>query len=334
MRPRLALVVLALLVLAAIPLSLTVGAASLSVHDVLGALAGEGPTWMRTVVVELRLPRVLVAALAGGALSVAGVAVQGLFRNPLADPGIVGVSGGATLGAVVALYATTTMPLVMVPASAFAGGLACTALVYRLATAHGEARTTSLLLAGVAISGLSSALASLVLSVSLADWELGRQILSWMMGGLEGRTFEHVAIVLPPALLVPLALSAFARDLDALALGEETALSIGTDVRRVRVAVITLAALATAASVSVMGTVGFLGLVAPHVARRLVGPAHRLTIPASMLLGALLLVLADTLSRAVSTRVDLRPGVLTALVGGPFFLWLLMRERALSEAPR
>ncbi len=333
MTPRRALAILALALLAVALASLLVGPALLSPAETADALAGRGPTWARVVVWEVRLPRVLLGALGGAALGVAGHALQGLFRNPLADPSVLGVASGATLGAVGALYLFGSALggvalLVGLPLAAFAVALATAMLVYRLAARGPVISTEQLVLAGLALSSLTSALTSLVLAIALADWELGRQLLSWMLGGLEDRTLAHVALAAPLVVVPVLALAPHLRALDALALGEEHALSVGVDVTRLRRIVLVLTSLLTAATVAVMGSLPFVGLVVPHLARRLGGPLHARSLPLSGLAGALLVVLADTLSRAAAGSFDLRPGVLTSLVGAPFFVLLLVRERA------
>lgn len=332
------LVLLALALALACALSLLVGPAALSPAEIADALLGGGPEWARVAVIEVRLPRILLAALGGAALGLSGHALQGLFRNPLADPSVLGVASGATLGAVSALYllaglATGTALLLVVPTAAFVIALATAMAVYRLAARGPIVSTASLVLAGLALSSLASALTSLVLAVSLADWELGRQLLSWMLGGLDDRTLAHLYLSVPLVVIPALALAPHARALDALALGEEHALSVGVDVGRLRRDVLVLASLLTAATVSVMGALPFVGLVVPHAARRLAGPLHARSMPLSALLGAMLLVIADTISRAAAGHVDLRPGVLTSLVGAPFFVFLLRRERAREEDP-
>jgi iron complex transport system permease protein len=326
---RSAVIVLLALLLLAGAIDLLVGPASLSPHDVVGAFSGSSPAWARSVVLDVRLPRVLLAALGGAALALSGHALQGLFRNPLADPSVLGVSSGATLGAVTTLYAGAALAgatlLVAVPTAAFVVALVTVIFAYRLAARGPVVSTTSLVLAGLALSSLASALTSAVLAVSLADWELGRQVLSWMLGGLEDRTLAHVYLLAPLVVLPALGLVPRLRALDALALGEEHALSVGVDVPRLRRDVLVLASLLTAATVSVMGALPFVGLVVPHVARRLAGPAHARSMPVSACLGALLLVVSDTLSRAAAGAFDLRPGVITSLVGAPFFVVLLLR---------
>jgi iron complex transport system permease protein len=328
-RAVLVLAVLAAALGLAMLLALGVGPERFELRTVLGALVGGGDIepWQRAIVLDIRLPRVLVAALGGGALALSGAALQGLFRNPLADPSVLGVSSGATLGAVLALYLGASTSLFFVPLASFVFALAAVLVVTRLAAISGRTSTTSLLLSGIAVASAGSALTSLVLSVSLAEWELGRQVLSWMMGGLEGRTYGHVVAMAPPILLSGIAMLAYARDLDALAVGEETASSIGLDVPRSRAALLILTSLATAAAVSVIGTVAFLGLVVPHVLRLSVRMRHLGLFVGSALGGALLLVVSDMISRSLSGVLDLRPGTLSSAIGAPFFLWLMVREQ-------
>jgi iron complex transport system permease protein len=253
--------------------------------------------------------------------------MQGLFRNPMADPGVIGVSAGASLGAVTALYTVTSAVAVYaVPAAAFAGALGAALLVYALATTSGRTPIATLLLAGIAVAGIAGAMTSFVLSLSLADWEVGRQMLVWLMGGLEGRSWSHVTMAAPLVIGGSAWLLTYGRDLDVLLTGEESALSVGVDVPRVKRTLLVLSALVTGATVAVMGVVGFVGLMVPHIVRLLVGPSHLRLLPTSFLSGAIFVVWAD-LGCRVLPLADLRLGVLTALTGGPFFLWLLVKNR-------
>jgi iron complex transport system permease protein len=306
---------------------------SLAPSRVLSVLTGgTSAAWERAVVFDLRIPRVCVAAICGAGLWVSGAALQGLFRNALADPSIVGATSGATLGAVLALYSHVAHAELVVPLASFAGALAGVGAALRLASLGGSPSTPSLLLSGVAVSGVLGALSSMVLSVSVAQWELGRQMLSWMLGGLEGRSWTHVALAGPPVLIGSALTFVFARELDALALSEESAEALGVDLVRTRRAVIALVSLVTGATVAVMGGVSFVGLVAPHLVRRTVGPAHRVVLPVSALTGAFLVVAADVLTRMMGEHYDVRPGSITALLGAPFFAWLLMRQRRREAA--
>lgn len=318
---------LAILLVIAMVIALAVGTEPFPVETTLAALFGGAEEWQRAIVVDVRLPRVLVAAVGGAGLALSGAALQGLLRNPLADPSVLGVSSGATLGAVLAVYFVPFASLVVVPAVSFVFALGAVLLTVRLARVKDAPSTTSLLLAGIAVASAGSALTSFVLSLSLAQWELGMQVLSWMMGGLEGRSWPHLFAMAPPVVLGGLYCLRFGRDLDALALGEETAASLGRDVATVRRTLLLLTSLVTAAAVSTIGTVAFVGLVVPHTLRLGARLPHRALLAASALGGALLLVASDTLCRAVAGTIDLRPGTISSALGAPFFVWLLLRRQ-------
>ena len=309
-----------------------VGSVDVSLGDAWGILVdatlGHGEAgWQRAVLLDVRMPRVLLAAIAGGGLALAGAVMQGLFRNPMADPAVVGVSGGSAFGAVLALYLVpAALAVYLVPAAAFAGGLGAAVLVYSLSTARGRTTVTTLLLAGIAVGTIANALTSFVLSLAVADWEVGRQMLTWLMGSLEGRSWRHVAMAAPLVLGGSLWLGVYARDLNVLLTGEESALSVGVDVGRVKRDLVVLASLVTGATVAVMGIVAFVGLMVPHMVRLVIGPDHRRLLPLSFVVGAVFVIWTDLLTRVLPTS-DLRLGVVTTLVGGPFFLWLLMRHR-------
>ena len=284
-----------------------------------------------TIVWDLRLPRVLLAALIGAGLAVAGAALQGLFRNPLADPFAVGASGGAALGATIAITAGLQLSgagFDPVPLAAFVGSLVAVGLVYGVAEIGGTASPIALLLAGAALSTILFAAVSLLMIVS----DRGLHVtFSWLLGGLSGRGWPQLRAS-GPYLLVSLAcLWLLARPLDALASGEEMAQSLGLSLPHARGAVIATASLCTAAAVAAGGIIGFVGLIAPHAARLLVGPGHARIIPASALLGALLMLLADDVARTILSPVEIPVGIVTALLGGPFFLFLLKtRQRELG----
>jgi iron complex transport system permease protein len=274
----------------------------------------------------IRLPRVVLGALVGAGLAVAGAALQGIFRNPLADPGLIGVSSGASLGAVLAIVVgVSAAGAFALPTAAFVGGLAATFLVYAFARSGGRTEVVTLLLTGLAVSAIASAAIGFLLFTA-TDAEL-RSVVFWSLGSLGSATWSGVAgaapFVLAGAVLMPL----FARPLDLLLLGEREARHLGVDTERVRLAVITLAALATGAAVAVAGVVAFVGLIVPHLVRLAAGPGHRVVLPASALGGAALLLLADLVARTVAAPAELPLGVVTSLIGGPFFLWLLHRTR-------
>lgn len=297
-------------------------------HQLLGVRWSEWQPWEAVIVLDVRLPRVLVGALVGGALALSGAVLQGIFRNPMADPGILGATAGATLGAVSAIYLGWSAASIMtVPLAAFVGAGVCTYVVYVIATVRGRTSITTLLLAGIAVGGLANALAAFVLSISLAKYEIGRQIIAWLLGQLDARTWLHVRIASPLILGGAAFLFAFARDLNVLALGEESALSLGVDVPRVRRSLIVVTSLLTAAAVAVSGSIAFIGLVVPHILRLLIGADHRLLLPASFLLGSVVLVAVDIVARTAVAPHELQLGVLTALLGGPFFIYLLLASR-------
>lgn len=296
--------------------------------------AGSDP-YQTYVILHLRLPRVLLAILVGSALAVSGAALQGLFRNPLADPGLVGVSAGAALGAVsvIVLGATVLQGLTALlgiytlPLAAFLGGLAATLLVYRLAQQGGYTPVATLLLAGIAINAVAGAGTGLL--TFIADDQQLRSLTFWTMGSLGGATWASVAAAAPLILLPMLALPILAMALNAFLLGESVARHLGIRVEHIKILVVVLTAMAVGAAVAVSGIIGFIGLVVPHLLRLLIGPDHRYLLPGSALLGALLLLLADLLARNIVAPAELPIGLITALVGGPFFLALLLRRRGM-----
>lgn len=280
-----------------------------------------------SIVRHVRLPRVLVAAIVGGALGTAGAALQGLFRNPLADPSVLGVSGSAALAAQLAIFfGWATLVPVLLPVSAVVGALVATAFLARLlAHSRGSAREL-LLLAGVALTQLTAAGSSLVVSLSVADYSRAQRMMAWMLGSLDGRTWTHVAWGTGPLVFLTWFLHRRARELDALALGEATALSLGVDVPRLERRVILSAAILSGLSVAVAGIVGFVGLVVPHLVRRISGSSYRTLLVQSALLGALFLVASDALARRILAPAELPVGVVTSALGAPWFAFLLLRR--------
>jgi iron complex transport system permease protein len=319
---------------AAMTAGLALGSVRIPPADALAALLpGAPPSPVRTIVVEVRLPRVLLGALVGAGLAVVGTVLQALVRNRLADPFLLGISSGASVGAVLVLVlgigATTAVAM---PAGAFAGSLLALLLVYGLARRGGGMTGTRLVLAGVTVSYILTALTTLVLMTSGRP-EHFREALYWSVGGLGSARWDGLwAPALVLALGLPLLLL-LARPLDLLLVGEEGATVLGLDVSRFRAAVFVLASLVTAVLVSASGAVGFIGLMVPHAARLLVGATHRVLLPVSALGGAVALVLADLAARTVAAPQDIPVGVLTALIGGPLFLWL-MRSRSMEGALR
>lgn len=326
---------LAALLLAAVVIAVGSGSANIAYADVVNILLHplgvplnpDIPASQVTIVHQVRLPRIAAGVLVGAALAVSGAVMQGIFRNPLADPGILGVSAGGSFGAVLAF--TTGLALAglwIVPLFAFAGGLAAALVVYLLALEGGRANVMSLLLAGIALNAFLSALISLQVLLS-DDFAQTQTILQWLIGGLAGLGWRHIYVIAPPILLCSALLQRYSRDLNLFLLGEETAQGLGTNVPRTRLILLALTALLTSVAVSMVGPVGFVGLVVPHVLRLIIGPDYRVLLPASLLGGAVFLTLADAAARVLLANQELPVGVITGVAGGPFFLYLLWRYR-------
>ena len=313
--------------------SLTVGTVSISWLEALGAIFGNASSaQIDTILFDIRLPRILLAIFVGAVLASTGAVMQGLFRNPLADPSLIGVSSGASVGASImivtaggAIQGGALVGLSLVSIGAFVGGFLATLLVYRLATSGMGTSVTTMLLAGIAIGALAGALNSLLSYFS--DNDMLRQISLWQMGNLSGASWLKVSIMGVVAVLL---MSLFPRDskaLNALLLGESEARHLGINVQWVKRRLIALTALGVGVSVAVAGLVGFVGLIMPHIIRLMIGPDHRWLIPASGLAGAVLLVIADSLARVVVIPAELPTGILTAILGAPFFVILLLQQR-------
>jgi iron complex transport system permease protein len=282
-----------------------------------------------TVVIWIvRTPRVIVAALVGAALAIAGAQMQGLFQNPMASPDVIATSSGAALGAVLAIaLGFAQISLFWLPLWAFIGALISLTIIYMLTTRGGHTPIAMLLLAGVALNALIGAMMSFMITLRAGRFEVAQEILFWVMGGLDSRLWEHVWICAPCIIIGIIVSVLYARELDLFLAGEETAASLGVDVQRVKRVVLVTSALLTGAAVAVSGVIGFVGLIVPHVVRLLVGPAHRRVIPASGLIGATFLVLTDLLSRTVRPPQEIALGIITASLGAPFFLYLLVKQR-------
>jgi iron complex transport system permease protein len=275
----------------------------------------------------IRVPRVVVAAFVGAGLAAGGAVMQGLFRNPLAEPGLTGAGAGAVLGAVIAFVAGWSVySVASVPVSAMAGALIALVLVYAMATRGGVTPVATLLLAGIATAALLSAVSSLLLSLNIVNWQVAQEIVFWMMGGLDARTWTHVWLCAPFVLLGLASAILQARELDLIQQGEETAAALGVDVESAKRTLMLTAALLTGACVAVAGMIGFAGLVVPHAVRLLIGPSHRALLPACAAAGAAFLILCDLAARTVHPPVEIRLGVVTSLIGGPIFIALLLRR--------
>jgi len=330
--------ILALLCVAAAAIGLLTGPLDIAARDVLWILAGsDAAEQYRATILDIRLPRVLLALLIGAALAQAGAAMQGIFRNPLAEPGLVGISSGAALAAVAVIVLCEPSGLfevipsrVVLPLATFAGGAAATALVLRLALVDGQTRVATLLLSGLALNAIAGAGIGFFSHVA-SDSAL-RSVTFWMFGSLGRAGWSEIAVAAPLLLASLLLLPREARALDALLLGEAEAGHLGVDVERLKRRVTLLVVLAAGAAVALAGIIAFVGLLVPHLVRLAVGPAHRSLLPLSALCGALLLSLADTASRLMLAPTELPIGILTALIGGPFFLALLLRRQREIDA--
>lgn len=313
-----------LLVVVIVAAALT-GVVPISPGDLFSASLSET---QQTVLYSLRLPRVMLAAVVGAALAVSGAAMQGLFRNPLADPGLIGVAGGAALAVAVMLVlvgpGANALGLYGLSLAAFAGGLGACALIFKFAKLTGSFSVTYMLLAGIAINALTGAGTGFLSYIS--DDEQLRALTFWTMGGVDGALWPAVIIgttIIAPAII---ALIRNGQRLNILLLGEEEARHLGVNSERLKRTVMLCTSLSVGAAVALTGIIGFIGLVVPHLIRLFIGPDHRVLIPASAVLGALLLVAADTFARTMFSPAEVPVGILTSLIGGPFFLWLLMKH--------
>ena len=278
-----------------------------------------------TILFRIRLPRALLAVLVGGGLALAGASFQALLRNPLADPYILGVSGGSALTAIIGMIIAASSSFVTVPVFAFGGALAAIFLVLAVARTGGKLPVITLLLAGVVVNSFFSALVMFVLSV--ASTQHLPSAIYWMMGQISSKNYSTVgmvAVYFVPGIVVLLSLS---RDFNLFSLGEESAQQLGVNTERSKLIAFIAASLLTAVAVSVSGLIGFVGLMVPHIIRLVFGPDHRLLLPASFLFGGIFLVLCDLISRTLIAPAELPVGVITAVLGGPFFIWLLRQSR-------
>lgn len=333
----LVLTLLAALVLAAATAGIVAGSVPLAAGEVWGILVHRAvpalvdPTWppvRETIVLDVRAPRVLLCGVAGAALSVCGMALQALVRNPLADPMLLGVSSGASVGAVLVLVLNLTVfGAFSLPLAAFIGALGALTLVYVLARSGGRMTTVRLILAGVATAEVLSAIAGYLI-VTSGDPRKTESAMRWMLGGFGGTSWDLVPIPAAAVLLGTVALLGVSRPLDLLLAGEEAAASLGLNVHRFRACLFVLVALMVGAVVAVSGAIGFVGLMLPHIVRLLTGAGHRRALPAAALLGAAFLIAADLAARTVIAPEEIPVGILTALAGGPFFLWLMRRKAA------
>ena len=319
--------------------SLAVGASGTSLWEAARSWATVHELSPRDSIVlyEIRLPRTVMGALVGAALAVSGAVMQGLFRNPLADPGLVGVSAGAGFGAIVAIVLGGALPAglaalfgnYLVPVAAFVGAWVSMLVLYRVSTRRGRTSIATMLLAGIALAALMGAIQGVL--VYIADDAQLRTLTFWGMGSLAGATWAKVLAAAPLILTSLVFAPVLARGLNGLALGEAAAAHIGIPVQRLKNTAILMVAGAVGAAVAVSGGIGFVGIVVPHLLRLMVGPDHRYLLLNSALLGAALLLVADVISRSVIAPAELPIGIVTATLGGPFFLWILLRQRSILD---
>lgn len=325
LRFRLVLFVLAVVTVLLFLLSLTVGPAAIAFGDSLRALfSGQGGA-IALIMQEIRLPRALLGLMIGATLGLSGAVLQGYLRNPLAEPALLGVSASASLGAVIAIYTgfSAIFPLGL-PLLALAGAVAAVIVVQAMAGTRGG--TLTIILAGVAVSSFAAAMTSLALNLSPNPFA-ALEIMFWMLGSLSDRSMTHVWLAAPFMIVGWIMLASLGRALDALTIGQDAAASMGVDLRRVQFLAVFGVAASVGAATAVAGAIGFVGLVVPHILRPFVGSLPSRLLPASALGGASVLLAADSLVRLIAPEKDLKLGVLTALVGAPFFLWLVYRTR-------
>lgn len=330
-------VLLALLGLAGF-FALTCGTWPIGVQNVikivlikLGLFHSPLPEVEAAIVWDGRMPRLIVGVLVGFSLGVAGAVMQGLFKNPMASPGIIGIDSGAALGAVIALFSGwAAKSIFALPLFAVIFSLLTLMLVFVIATGGGRTSITTLLLTGIALNLVFGAMTSFVITMSTREFDVGRVIVTWLMGDLNNRSWEHVQIVFATTAVAMAGTLFFVKDLNILMIDEETAANLGVNVKQARNALLLASAVQTGGAIAVSGVIGFVGLMAPHMMRGMIGPDNRKLIPAAGLLGAILVVYADLFVRLV-VKVDLKIGILTSLLGGPFFLYLLVKHRKRFE---
>lgn len=319
--------------------SLAIGASGTSLWQALWDVARGEELELRERVVlwDIRLPRTLMGVAVGAALAVSGATMQGLFRNPLADPGLIGVSAGAGFGAIVAIVLGGLLPLALrdtlgyylVPIAAFVGSWASTLILYHVSTRRGRTSVATMLLAGIGLGALTGAISGVL--IYIADDAQLRTLTFWGMGSIAGATWSKLLAALPLMLAALIATPFIAKGLNGLALGEAAASHMGIDVQRTKNVAILAVAAAVGAAVAVSGGIGFVGIVVPHLLRLAVGPDHTYLLRNSALLGATLLLVADIISRMVIAPAELPIGIIMAVIGGPFFLWILLRRRGLVD---
>lgn len=279
------------------------------------------------IIWSIRLPRILLGVLVGTSLSIAGAAFQGMFQNPMADPYVIGISSGAALGATIAIALKINIEFLNIPSIsifAFIGALVAVFIVYNIAKVANKIPITTLLLSGVAVGQLLTAIMSMIMVLYSDDIS---KIIYWTMGGLAGKGWDPLIGIAPPTVLSIILINFFARDLNIMLTGEESAQSLGVDVEKTKLYILILGTFMTSMVVSISGIIGFVGLIIPHVVRIVIGPDNRILLPVSGLVGGIFIILADTIARTIISPIEIPVGIITALFGGPFFIYLLKTSK-------
>lgn len=336
---KIAILSLIVLLFFAIGLFSTIGTANVSVINTFKIIGSKIPFLKKhidisnisdaymTIIWNIRLPRVLLGVLVGAGLSIAGASFQGMFQNPMADPYIIGISSGAALGASLAIILKTNISLFNITSIsifAFLGALFAVILVYSIARVGNKIPVTNLLLSGVGIGQFFTAIMSFLMVIHERDMA---KIVYWTLGNLSGKGWDPIIKISLPAIISMIAIGFFARDLNIMLTGEDAAQSLGVDVEKTKIYLIVICSLLTSIIVSVSGIIGFVGLIIPHMVRIILGPDHRVLLPASALLGGIFMIFADTIARTIISPVQIPVGIITALFGGPFFIYLLKTRR-------
>lgn len=339
---KLIIILLFIFLIFSIAVFATIGSANISILDTFKIIGSKVPILKKymdisdiskssiSIIWSIRLPRVLLGVLVGASLSMAGAAFQGMFKNPMADPYVIGISSGAALGATFAIILKLSFALFRISAIsifAFIGALIAVFLVYNIARIKNQVPVTTLLLAGVAVGQFFTAIMSFLMVIYNNDMA---KIIYWTMGSLAGKGWDPIVTLAIPVLVSMILINFFARDLNIMLTGEESAKSLGVNVEKTKVYILILGTFMTALVVSVSGIIGFVGLIIPHIVRLLIGPDHRILLPASALLGGIFMISADTIARMVISPIEIPVGIITALFGGPFFIYLLKKKKSYS----
>jgi iron complex transport system permease protein len=339
-RWKLTLTLLFLALIATIIVSLNIGYAPISFNQILSIISNQVPilnmgidsssftATNQAIILEIRLPRVIAGVFIGAALSAAGVLYQGVFKNPMSDPYVLGVSAGASLGAAIAIVfgaGLSFIGLPLIPTAAFIGALVTVFIVYNISRVGSRVPEMTLLLSGIAVSIFLAALFQII--EVLAPNTLLTSLVFWLIGGIANITWDNLASIFPFIIIGIILSYFFARDLNMLSFGEDTAKHLGVNTERTRKILLAVGSLMTGAAVSISGLIGFVGLMIPHITRLLIGPDHRILLPASVVVGALYLVICDAIARVLTGAGELPVGVITALAGGPFFIFLLRKKK-------